>query len=167
MFLKIVICIVALVQVAVGIELRADHEENGPVAYEFHYSVHDPHTGDIKSQKEVRKNDKVEGTYELIDSDGHRRLVTYKADDHSGFEAVVLREPTDIKIPLPEPHGKILTAHKILAPAPLLHIKAAPAPAPLVHFAPKPVFLAKPIAAHAPQYGNFVSFSGPSHKYNY
>lgn len=142
----------AIAHIAVGIELRAEHEhEHGPVAYEFHYSVHDPHTGDIKSQKEVRKDDKVEGSYELIDSDGHRRLVKYKADDHSGFEAIVLREPTDIKIPIPEPHhvGKIL------------------APAPLVHYAAKPLLLAKPSLSHAPEYGNFVSFSGPSHNYKY
>ncbi|XP_075149079.1 cuticular protein 30B [Haematobia irritans] len=166
MLLKIAFCVVAIAHVVVGIELKADDEENGPVAYEFHYSVHDPHTGDIKSQKEVRKDDKVEGSYELIDSDGHRRVVTYKADDHNGFEAVVVREPTDIKIPLPEAHAKILTAHKILAPAPaLLHIK--PAPAPLVHYAAKPAVLVKPVAVHPPQYGNFVSFSGPSHKYNY
>lgn len=119
--------------------------------------MHDPHTGDIKSQKEVRKDDKVEGSYELIDSDGHRRLVKYKADDHNGFEAIVLREPTDIKIPIPEPQhvGKILTTTKIVA-------------APVVHYSAKPVLLAKPAAVgHAPQYGNFVSFSGPSHNYKY
>ncbi|KAM7352926.1 cuticular protein 30B [Cochliomyia hominivorax] len=156
MAFKVVICLIAIAHIAVGIELKAE-PDYGPVAYEFHYSVHDPHTGDIKSQKEVRKDDKVEGSYELIDSDGYRRLVKYKADDHNGFEAIVLREPTDIKIPIPQPRheGKLLTATKILAPAPL------------VHYAAKPVLLAKPALSHAPEYGNFVSFSGPSHNYKY
>lgn len=146
----------AIAHIVVGIELRGEPEHDGPVQYEFHYSVHDPHTGDIKSQKESRKDDKVEGSYELIDSDGFRRLVKYKADDHSGFEAIVLREPTDIKIPQPEhQHGKLVAA-KILAPAPL------------VHYAAKPVLIAaKPALAHAPEYGNYVSFSGPSHNYKY
>lgn len=145
----------AIAQIAVGLELKAE-PDYGPVAYEFHYSVHDPHTGDIKSQKETRKDDKVEGSYELIDSDGYRRLVTYTANDHSGFEAIVHREPTDIKIPQPEQqqHGKLLTA-KLLAPAPL------------VHYAAKPLLIAKPALAHAPEYGNYVSFSGPSHNYKY
>lgn len=139
-----------IAQLALSIELKSV-EEHGPVAYEFHYSVHDPHTGDIKSQKEVRKDDKVEGSYELIDSDGHRRIVKYRADDHSGFEAIVLREPTDIKIPIPEKHngGKLLVA------------------APLVHYAAKPVVIAKPALGQSAQYGNYVSFSGPSHNYKY
>ncbi|XP_073824611.1 cuticular protein 30B [Musca autumnalis] len=163
MFLKTVICLVAIAHLAVGIELKAE-PDYGPVAYEFHYSVHDPHTGDIKSQKESRKDDKVEGSYELIDSDGHHRLVTYKSDAHSGFEAVVIRKPTDIKIPVPEPHHKILTAAKIIAPLHVTAIKSAP----LVHYAPKPALLIKPAEGHAiPDHGNFVSFSGPNHKYNY
>lgn len=91
----------------------------GPAEYEFHYSVNDPHTADIKSQKETRKGDKVEGAYELIDSDGFRRTVTYKADDLNGFEATVAREPTDIKVPVP-------TLKKILAPAPLLQYSSSP-----------------------------------------
>lgn len=152
--LQIVICLVAVAHVAIGVELKEEHEY-GPVAYEFHYSVHDPHTGDIKSQKESRKDDKVEGSYELIDSDGHRRVVTYKSDDHNGFEAIVLREPTNIKIPIPEAHGKIET--KIIAP--VVQLK----PAPLVHFDHKPAVLVKPAGGH----GTFVTFSGPSHKYNY
>ena len=144
----------AIAQIAISIELKSEHE-HGPVAYEFHYAVHDPHTGDIKSQKEVRKDDKVEGSYELIDSDGHRRIVKYRADDHSGFEAIVLREPTNIKIPIPEQHhsGKLLT--KILAPAPVVHYQA------------KPVIIAKPALSHSAEYGNYVSYSGPSHNYKY
>ncbi|XP_054745226.1 cuticle protein 8 [Anastrepha obliqua] len=119
MFSKLLILAIAVLHVHALVELRDLHEEHGPVAYEFQYAVHDPHTGDIKSQKEARKDDRVEGVYELIDSDGHRRVVHYKADDHNGFEAVVSREPTNIKIPIPEVHHKLI-ATKIVTPT-LLH----------------------------------------------
>lgn len=81
------------------------HEEyeNGPAEYNFNYEVHDEHTGDIKSQHETRNGDRVEGYYTLIDSDGHKRIVEYTADDHHGFNANVRREPTDIKVPVPAP----------------------------------------------------------------
>lgn len=152
---QIVICLLAVAQIAVAIEHKhEEHEdEHAPAHYEFHYAVHDPHTGDIKSHKEARKDDKVEGSYELIDSDGHRRLVKYKADKHSGFEAIVLREPTDIKIPIPEQHHKILTTHKIIEHAPI------------VHYSHKPVIVEKHHSSGG--HGHFVSYSGPSHTFKY
>ncbi|KAH8412400.1 hypothetical protein KR009_001807, partial [Drosophila setifemur] len=140
-----------LVSAAWAIELQPE-PDYGPVAYEFHWSVNDPHTGDIKSQKEVRKDDKVEGVYELIDSDGYRRIVHYKADDHNGFEAIVQREPTDIKIPQPEP--KKLLAAKILSP--ILPV------APLVHYAAPKAILKQELSS-----GNYVSVSGPTAQYKY
>ncbi|XP_037928828.1 larval cuticle protein A2B-like [Teleopsis dalmanni] len=79
-----------------------DEHDHGPAHYEFHYSVKDPKTKDIKSQKESRKDHKVEGYYELIDSDGHHRIVHYKADKKTGFEATVERKPTKIKVPIPK-----------------------------------------------------------------
>ncbi|XP_053602884.1 uncharacterized protein LOC128670892 [Plodia interpunctella] len=57
--------------------------------YEFSYSVADPHTGDNKSQHEVRDGDVVHGEYSLLEADGSVRTVQYSADDHSGFNAVV------------------------------------------------------------------------------
>lgn len=39
----------------------------------------------------------------MIDSDGFKRIVDYTADDVHGFIAVVRREPTNIKIPVPSP----------------------------------------------------------------
>lgn len=88
------------------------HEDNyGPAEYEFHYGVQDEHTGDIKSQSEERKGDVVHGRYELIDSDGYHRIVEYTADDHNGFQAIVRREPTDIKIPAPERHLQEVSSH--------------------------------------------------------
>lgn len=66
---------------------------DAPAEYEFSYSVQDDHTGDIKSQHETRKGDDVKGVYTLIDADGYLRTVTYTADEHNGFNAIVSREP--------------------------------------------------------------------------
>ncbi|CAB3243104.1 unnamed protein product [Arctia plantaginis] len=57
--------------------------------YDFAYSVSDPHTGDHKSQHESRDGDSVHGYYSLAQPDGSVRKVEYKADAHSGFNAVV------------------------------------------------------------------------------
>ncbi|KAM3962365.1 uncharacterized protein ACR2FA_003605 [Aphomia sociella] len=57
--------------------------------YKFAYSVHDHHTGDVKSQHELRHGDHVTGGYELVEPDGRLRKVEYKADDHTGFNAIV------------------------------------------------------------------------------
>ncbi|XP_062551334.1 cuticle protein 8-like [Armigeres subalbatus] len=81
-------------------------EEYAPPHYEFSYSVHDEHTGDIKSQHESRHEDKVQGQYTLLDADGHHRVVDYTADDHNGFNAVVRREPTGVKVA--QPVAKVL-----------------------------------------------------------
>ncbi|CAH2067439.1 unnamed protein product, partial [Iphiclides podalirius] len=59
----------------------------------FSYGVSDPHTGDVKSQHETRVGDSVVGQYSLLESDGHRRTVDYAAGPHSGFNAVVRRDP--------------------------------------------------------------------------
>ncbi|XP_049549061.1 cuticle protein 8-like [Anopheles darlingi] len=73
-------------------------EQYAPANYKFSYSVHDSHTGDIKSQHETRHGDQVQGQYSLLDADGHQRIVDYTADDHNGFNAVVRREPTNVKV---------------------------------------------------------------------
>lgn len=57
--------------------------------YAFNYGVHDPHTGDHKSQEEVRDGDVVKGSYSLAEPDGTIRTVHYTADDLNGFNAVV------------------------------------------------------------------------------
>ncbi|KAK9869695.1 hypothetical protein WA026_003436 [Henosepilachna vigintioctopunctata] len=59
--------------------------------YEFNYGVQDGHTGDHKSQHEVRDGDVVKGSYSLLEADGTTRTVHYTADDHNGFNAVVER----------------------------------------------------------------------------
>ncbi|CAH2075409.1 unnamed protein product, partial [Iphiclides podalirius] len=57
--------------------------------YDYSYSVSDPHTGDHKTQHEARDGDVVKGEYSLLQPDGSFRKVTYTADDHSGFNAIV------------------------------------------------------------------------------
>lgn len=57
--------------------------------YEYTYSIADGHTGDQKSQQEVRDGDVVKGSYSFHEADGSIRTVEYTADDHNGFNAVV------------------------------------------------------------------------------
>ncbi|XP_037959027.1 cuticle protein-like [Teleopsis dalmanni] len=92
-----------------------------PAKYEYSYSVNDESTGDIKSHKETRDGYLVRGVYSLIDPDGFKRTVTYTADDVHGFNAVVNREPSNVRIPTPP-------LLKFQAPAPF-----SPAP-----FSPQP-----------------------------
>ncbi|XP_026471459.1 cuticle protein 19-like [Ctenocephalides felis] len=57
--------------------------------YSFQYGVNDHHTGDVKSQHEVRDGDVVKGQYSLVEPDGSVRTVKYAANDRDGFNAVV------------------------------------------------------------------------------
>ncbi|KAJ8726621.1 hypothetical protein PYW07_001319 [Mythimna separata] len=70
--------------------------------YNFAYEVNDAHTGDIKSQQESRRGDTVLGQYSLLQPDGVRRTVDYRANDHTGFLATVNNEGR----PLPTPHAQ-------------------------------------------------------------
>uniref|UniRef100_R4FNZ4 Putative cuticular protein n=2 Tax=Rhodnius prolixus TaxID=13249 RepID=R4FNZ4_RHOPR len=73
----------------------ADGDEHkdyySPPHYMYEYKVHDPHTGDMKSQHETREGDVVKGYYTLHESDGTIREVHYTADKHNGFNAEVKR----------------------------------------------------------------------------
>jgi hypothetical protein len=70
-----------------------------PRDYHFNYAVSDPHTGDHKSQWEVKEKGVVRGAYSLLEPDGTTRVVEYIADDH-GFRAVVKKLGTAVH---PEP----------------------------------------------------------------
>lgn len=74
---------------------HAHYEEHEPANYDFAYSVHDAHTGDVKQQQESRRGDAVQGSYSLVEPDGHNRVVHYTADAHNGFNAVVERQGTN------------------------------------------------------------------------
>ncbi|XP_066255164.1 cuticle protein 19-like [Euwallacea similis] len=69
--------------------------------YKFAYGVDDPHTGDHKSQEEIRDGDVVKGYYTVADPDGTLRVVHYTAD-HNGFNAIVEKHGKSIH-PAPVP----------------------------------------------------------------
>ncbi|XP_023309912.1 cuticle protein-like [Anoplophora glabripennis] len=73
-------------------------EPSAPANYEFGYAVNDPHTDDSKSHQETRHGDVVQGSYSLIEADGSKRVVHYTVDAHSGFNAVVSREPGSVAV---------------------------------------------------------------------
>nr|XP_053602882.1 adult-specific cuticular protein ACP-20-like [Plodia interpunctella] len=66
--------------------------------YEFEYKVSDPHTGDHKTQHEIRDGDHVKGYYSLHEPDGGERIVHYHGDKHSGFHATVKHATHHIKM---------------------------------------------------------------------
>ena len=68
-----------------------DHYDHHP-AYKFQYKIADKKHGDYHGQEEHRDGDKVEGVYWLVEPDGHKRIVKYRADKKSGFIAEVQRE---------------------------------------------------------------------------
>ncbi|XP_018322323.1 endochitinase A-like isoform X2 [Agrilus planipennis] len=81
-----------------------DHEKekhgkyyNAHPQYYFEYYVNDPHTGDIKEQKEERNGDIVNGHYSLVEPDGNIRTVSYKADWETGFHATVTNSKRTVK----------------------------------------------------------------------
>ncbi|KAG5676664.1 hypothetical protein PVAND_006482 [Polypedilum vanderplanki] len=105
-------------------------QHEAPANYQFNYEVHDTHTGDIKRQNEVAKDGNISGEYSLIDADGFRRVVSYTADDHHGFQANVQREPVDHKLVAHTPVvTKVIqpaTIQKVIQPATIQKVISAP-----------------------------------------
>ncbi|GJQ80886.1 hypothetical protein Trydic_g14143 [Trypoxylus dichotomus] len=83
--------IIKKVPVIVTSHHEDDQDEHGPAEYSYVYGVEDKHTGDIKSQKESRHGDVVQGEYSFKEADGTIRTVKYTVDKKSGFNAVVTR----------------------------------------------------------------------------
>jgi hypothetical protein len=92
MAFKVVLVLAFAAVASAGIITDYHHHEQ-PANYQFNYEVHDTHTGDIKRQHEEAKDGSIHGEYSLVEPDGiHRRVVSYTADDHHGFNAQVHRE---------------------------------------------------------------------------
>jgi hypothetical protein len=139
--------------------------------YDFHYEVHDDHTGDIKSQQESRDGDHVQGEYSLVEPDGHHRIVKYSDVGH-GFVAEVHREGSKYQVAQPAHHVAkyVAPVHHVSHVAPIHH-------APVVHHAPvqvhhvAPVVVQKPVVHkanyHNDHYHSHVSFNGHGSSYNY
>ncbi|XP_017798855.1 PREDICTED: cuticle protein 19-like [Habropoda laboriosa] len=102
----------SLDHVAHGYDHHADHDHDyyAHPKYTFNYGVHDPHTGDVKTQHEVRDGDVVHGSYSVNEPDGSVRIVEYTADDHNGFNAVVKKVG-------PAVHPKPIAVAKYVSPA--------------------------------------------------
>ncbi|XP_053672885.1 larval cuticle protein A2B-like [Anopheles nili] len=99
MYSKIIVVLAIIAAVSAqshyGHQQNYHHEEEhyAPAHYEYHYDVHDDHTGDVHGQQESRKDHTTQGEYYLIDADGHKRTVKYHVEGKSGFIAEVHREP--------------------------------------------------------------------------
>jgi len=165
--------------IAAPVYKHVEYEHEAPPKYDFSYSVHDEHTGDIKQQQESRDGDVVHGSYSLYDADGHHRVVEYTADDHNGFNAVVRREPSGHKVVAPVAKVVAAPVHKYVAAPQVYHAEPQVYhQAPVAHYAAPVAHYAAPVAkivSHAPvakvaQYSHdaaHVSYSGPSSNYHY
>ncbi|CAD0202297.1 unnamed protein product [Chrysodeixis includens] len=153
-----------------------------PAHYEFNYSVHDDHSGDVKQQQESRAGDAVQGSYSLVQPDGVRRIVHYTADKEHGFNAEVTYEGTPIqqapaklayaapvaKLAYAAPIAKVAYAApiaKVAYAAPVAKLSYAPA---AVSYAHAPVAYAAPVAkvAYAAPVAH-VSFASPAISYHH
>lgn len=111
----------------------------------------------MKSHSEKRDGHSVQGRYELLDSDGFKRVVEYTADEHNGFNAVVTRIPVghapvvkkvyqpEIVKPVPAPvkyfNAPQPTVVKSYVSEPYQHQKLI---APVVKHLPQPAYYAPP-----------------------
>ncbi|CAH1168618.1 unnamed protein product, partial [Phyllotreta striolata] len=109
--------------------------------YQFNYGVADSHTGDQKTQSEVRDGDVVKGQYSVVEPDGTVRTVTYTADDHNGFNAVVTRSGHAV-----HPAAPAVVAHKVVASPYIQKVVAAPAIA-------SPIGIGHGLGAYGSPYG--------------
>ncbi|XP_072937117.1 larval/pupal rigid cuticle protein 66-like [Epargyreus clarus] len=125
MFSKIAI-FALLVAVAHSSAIHGDYTS-------FSYGVSDPHTGDVKSQSETRSGGNVVGQYSLLESDGTRRTVDYAANDHTGFNAIVRKDPALISYAAPVIAAPIAHAAPIAYAAPVAHAASIAYSAPIVH----------------------------------
>nr|CAD7412592.1 unnamed protein product [Timema cristinae] len=91
---------------------------HAPAQYSFSYGVNDALTGDSKSQHESREGDVVKGSYSLVEPDGSTRTVKYIADPVNGFNAVVHKTPSALKVVAPIVHAPV---HYVAHSSPLAY----------------------------------------------
>ncbi|XP_037942094.1 cuticle protein 7 [Teleopsis dalmanni] len=121
--------------------------------YHYNYGVADSHTGDVKSQHEVRDGDVVKGSYSLVEPDGSVRTVEYTADDHNGFNAVVSKSAPTIHHAAPAYHAApALVAHA--APVAYAAHTAHAGPVVAAHVAAAPAVPYASVAHHAAYAGH-------------
>ncbi|CAK1580881.1 unnamed protein product [Parnassius mnemosyne] len=137
-FVLISLAVAATALPVVPLAKVAYAEPEAPAHYEFQYSVHDEHSGDIKQQHEARAGDALQGSYSLVQPDGVHRIVDYTADEEHGFNAIVRYE-----------------GHPSAAPA-----KIAYASAPVAYAAPKFAYAPAAKVAYAAPVAK-VAYSSP------
>ena len=116
-----------------------DTEYDPHPQYSYAYDVQDGLTGDSKGQHETRDGDLVQGSYNVLEADGTRRIVDYTADPVNGFNAVVRKE------------GAAVAVKAVAAPV----VKA-------VHAAPVATYAAAPVATYAaPAYAH-ATYAAPA-----
>ncbi|CAG7734183.1 unnamed protein product [Allacma fusca] len=71
--------------------------------YNFSFDVKDDDLTNYQNRQEERDGGVIKGSYSVVDPDGYVRTVTYTADPKNGFQAKVVREPTDVKVKFPVP----------------------------------------------------------------
>ncbi|KAF7266990.1 hypothetical protein GWI33_019734 [Rhynchophorus ferrugineus] len=91
--------------------------------YAFKYGVSDPHTGDHKTQTEIRDGEIVKGQYSLVEPDGSVRTVNYVADPVNGFNAVVSKSGPSVHV---EPKHHIVPEAVVPSPLPTYVKKVVP-----------------------------------------
>ncbi|CAB3244752.1 unnamed protein product [Arctia plantaginis] len=150
-------------------------EPEAPAHYDFSYSVHDDHSGDVKQQQESRAGDAVHGSYSLVQPDGVHRIVEYSADDHQGFNAIVRYEGTPVhpapakvayaapvaKFAYAAPVAKVAYASPVAYAAPVAKVTYAAPVAKVAYAAP----VAKVAYASAPV--SHVTYSSPAITYHH
>lgn len=117
--------------------------------YHYNYGVADSHTGDVKSQHEVRDGDVVKGSYSLVEPDGSVRTVEYTADDHNGFNAVVSKSAPTVHAVAH--HAAPAVVHHA---APIAYDHHAAGPVVAHHVAAAPAVPYAAVAHHAPALGH-------------
>ncbi|XP_063701903.1 cuticle protein [Culicoides brevitarsis] len=83
-------------------EEEEEEYESNP-SYQFGFDVKDDEFTNYQNRKEQRDDSGIiQGSYQVVDSDGFIRTVKYTAHPKEGFKAEVIRTPTDIVIKMPE-----------------------------------------------------------------
>ncbi|KAL1497024.1 hypothetical protein ABEB36_008055 [Hypothenemus hampei] len=141
-----------------------DVDYYSPPKYAFKYGVSDPHTGDHKTQTEVRDGEVVKGQYSLVEPDGSIRTVSYVADPVNGFNAVVSKSGPNVHTE-PQQHlshnaAVIATPVKAVVPQ---YIK------PVVPSIVKPIAVAPPVVQYQKpiiKYTSAIGYPKTSGYYN-
>ncbi|CAG9565977.1 unnamed protein product [Danaus chrysippus] len=157
LFFVLALAAVASALPVVPVAKYAYAEPEAPAHYEFQYSVHDEHSGDVKQQQESREGDVVHGSYSLVQPDGVHRIVEYSSDAHNGFNANVRYEGQPIQAPVPAKIAYAAPVAKLVHAAPVARVAYS---APISYAAPvAKVAYAAPLAKVA--YSAPVSYAAP------